>query len=75
MHSHSMPIELGRWNGTKRNLRICKNCKVLGDEKHFIYECPTVNRAGLNDIPSLNKLSNYEKLLALLKNLSDEIYL
>ena len=39
LSSHSMPIELGRWNRTSRENRLCRNCGVLGDEKHFIYHC------------------------------------
>ena len=71
LSSHSMPIEIGRWNGTTRNLRFCNNCQVLGDEKHYIYDCPTINRVGLDDVPPLDKLSSYEKLPTLIKYLKD----
>ena len=71
LSSHSMPIEIGRWNGTTRNLRTCNNCQVLGDEKHYIYDCPTINRVGLDDMPPLDKLSSYEKLPTLIKYLKD----
>ena len=40
--SHYLPIETGRWNRTARQERICTNCKVLGDEKHIIYNCTLI---------------------------------
>ena len=42
--SHYFPIETGRWNRTPRQNRICTNCSVLGDEKHYIYYCPNIAR-------------------------------
>ncbi len=40
--NHSLPIETGRWHNIKREERICPYCRgnVLGDEFHFILECP-----------------------------------
>ena len=39
---HKLKIELGRHNGTERKNRICKDCEMnkMGDEFHFIFECP-----------------------------------
>jgi hypothetical protein len=40
--SHKLPIETGRKFGIVRENRICKDCNmlVIGDEFHFIMECP-----------------------------------
>ena len=71
LSSHSMPIELGRWNRTPREDRLCINCGVLGDERHFIYNCPTIERSELLDIPTLDELDNYDKLPSLLRALAN----
>ena len=75
LSSHSLPIETGRWNGTKREFRLCTVCDVPGDEKHFIYDCPSIDRVELSDIPALDKLLSYDKLPILLKALIDKKYL
>ena len=46
--SHKLPIEIGRWYRKKREERICPQCMVLGDEKHYLFECPTIDRDGLD---------------------------
>ena len=69
LSSHSMPVELGRWNRMKRDVRLCGVCKTVGDEKHFIYSCPTIDRSELMDLPPMDKLAEYEKLPILLKSL------
>ena len=40
--SHKLPIETGRYHNIPRELRLCRNCDmgVIGDEFHFIMECP-----------------------------------
>jgi hypothetical protein len=37
--NHKLPIEIGRWNNTNRNNRICTHCNKneLGDEFHYIF--------------------------------------
>ena len=70
LSSHSMPIELGRWNRISRENRLCSNCGVLGDEKHFIYHCPTIDRSKCLDIPTLSELYSYDKLPDLLRALA-----
>ena len=67
LSSHSMPIELLRWNRLNRDVRLCNVCQVVGDERHYIYDCPTVNREDLVDIPELNEIASYEKLPILLQ--------
>ena len=62
-----MLIELLRWNRLNRNVRLCNGCGVVGDERHYIYDCPTVNREELVDIPpALKDLAAYDKLPILL---------
>ena len=40
--NHKLPIDIGRWNNTNRNNRICTHCNKneLGDEFHYILDCP-----------------------------------
>ena len=45
--SHYFPIETGRWNGTRRDERLCSACNVLGDERHIIYRCSLFQRGDL----------------------------
>ena len=70
LSSHTMPVELLRWNRISREIRLCNVCGVVGDERHYIYDCPTINREDLNDIPELNELASYQKLPKLLKVLN-----
>ena len=54
-----------------RDVRLCNDCKVVEDEKHYIYDCPTIDRRNLADIPtSLDKLDEYDQLPTLLNALS-----
>ena len=52
--SHKLPIETGRRFGIDREERICKDCdmNVLGDEYHFIVECPKSNIIRKKCIPN-----------------------
>ena len=36
-----LPVEIGRWDGTVRNERICSLCDTrdIGDEFHYIFQC------------------------------------
>ena len=51
--SHKLEIEIGRRNGVDRENRLCKNCSMntLGDEFHFVFECPKFNEHRLKFIP------------------------
>ena len=42
LSSHSLEIEVGRFNGTPRANRICKLCnqQVIESEFHFLLSCP-----------------------------------
>lgn len=46
--SHYLRIETGRWNGTRREERLCSTCGVLGDERHILYCCSIIDRNGVN---------------------------
>ena len=39
LSSHRLNVEVGRWNNTPVNERLCTTCNVLEDEFHFIFEC------------------------------------
>ena len=54
LSSHRMPIETGRWRRLKREDRTCSSCNTIGDEEHYIYTCPQIDRTQLNDIPALH---------------------
>ena len=69
LSSHFMPIETGRWTRMARENRLCTNCNVLGDERHFLYDCNEIDRTNLSDIPELHQLSEYSKLKLLMENL------
>ena len=44
MGSHSLPIVLGRRNGTPRDQRLCQQCDLhaVHDERHLVFECPAM---------------------------------
>ena len=44
--SHYLPIETGRWCRKPRNERICRSCMTVGDEEHYVYDCPLIEREG-----------------------------
>ena len=70
LSSHSFPIETGRYTRVKREDRLCIDCRKLGDEEHYIYECLSVDRTDLTNIPTFDKLNKYEKINLLMKNLN-----
>ena len=47
LSNHKLPIEKGRWFNIPRSERICQKCQnnVIGDEHHYLFECPTVEDA------------------------------
>ena len=52
-----------------KNTRKCVECNIMGDEKHFIYDCTEINRSNLQDIPQLHELEEYTKLELLIEKL------
>ena len=69
-----MPVETGRWTRTPRENRLCSSCNVIGDEKHYIYDCIEIDRTNLNHIPELDKLCDFIDLNTLLFNLDEYLY-
>ena len=70
LSSHSMPIELGRYHRIKRENRLCSICNEIGDERHYLYRYPTINKDGLEDLPQrLEELATYRNLPILLDRL------
>ena len=43
--NHKMPIEWGRYLGTRRDARICELCRLhkIGDELHYMLECTFID--------------------------------
>jgi hypothetical protein len=69
--SHVLPIETGRWSRTPRNLRLCRNCNVLGDEEHALFTCSVVDRDSLDLPNSLSEIWEAEDVFALFGRLKD----
>ncbi len=72
--NHKLPIEIGRYSGMPRQNRICKECNldVLGDEFHFIMECPKYKQLRDDYLPksymSPRSVYNFCKLFSSNKN-------
>lgn len=71
LSSHSMPVETGRWRRIPREERLCTACNTLGDEEHYIYTCPEIDRSNLDDIPELHELQHFSKLSTLIERLEN----
>ena len=67
--SHNLPIEKGRWNRTKRELRLCNNCNVLGDEKHVLFNCSLIDRADLDLSNEINHIWEQQDVFILFKRI------
>ena len=52
--NHRLPVVKGRMNGTPRHERYCGLCNSnkLGDEYHFLMECPALTTIRKDIIPS-----------------------
>ena len=69
--SHNLPIETGRWSRKLRADRLCTECMVLGDEKHALYSCGSIDRRDLALPISLRDLWKSEHVFTLFKRLRD----
>ena len=67
--SHNLPIEKGRWNRTLRELRVCSNCNVLGDEEHVLFHCTLIDRTDLNLSNELNHIWKQQDVFTLFKRI------
>ena len=70
--SHKLPIETGRWKGLSRMDRVCSECKVLGDERHFLYSCSRIRRDDLQLPTELADLWKNPDVFKLFSRLSDD---
>ena len=74
--SHTLPIETGRWGRIKRENRLCRTCKVLGDERHFLLHCTEIDRNPLHNFTdNLSEIWKNENIFELFSNLSKSEYL
>ena len=69
--SHKLPIETGRWNRVNRNLRFCHFCNTLGDEQHYIFSCPLIQRDDLNLSNNISEIWNQEGVLKLIRRFKE----
>ena len=67
--SHLLPIETGRWARISRENRLCTACGVMGDERHAVYQCREVDRAGLTLSESWSSLWDNDDVYTLVRNL------
>ena len=69
--SHKLPIETGRWKGLDRGDRVCPECRVLGDEEHFLFVCPQIRRDDLQLPVELSDLWKNADVFKLFERLMD----
>ena len=67
--SHLLPIETARWSRTSRNERLCRACSVLGDERHYVYNYPTIDRNKLILPPTLSETWDDKNIFTLTKEM------
>ena len=67
--SHCLPIEIGRWCQKKKEERICDDCGILGDEHHYLYDCPKISRNDLNLDPDVSKIWSQPEVFQLIGRL------
>ena len=73
--SHRLSIEIGRYPRIDRYNRTCSKCSVgvLGDEIHFLLECPAYQKLVVNNCRNFNMMSNPDKFFWLLNYEIDKI--
>ena len=67
--SHLLPIETGRWSRTPRDERFCRECNVLGDERHYVYMCSLIDRSNLHLPQTLSEIWDNENIFTLTKEM------
>ncbi len=72
---HNLEVELGRYKNIPRELRHCKICKVLDDERHFFFNCQINNSLRTrflnlisNNNPDFKQLDPLNKIVYLLNS-------
>ena len=73
LSAHNLPIETLRYSNTPRNLRLCPFCcKNIGDEAHYILNCPypiiASSRENIMDIINSqgHRLTDLQKTICIL---------
>ena len=53
--NHRLPIEIGRYANLPRHTRLCDKCELgyVGDEFHFLFECPELHDLRTELLPRL----------------------
>ena len=61
--NHKLPIETGRYSNTPRAERYCTMCNLdkMGDEFHFLLECPALADIRLRLLPNYCHRPNFFK--------------
>ena len=73
--SHNLPIEKGRWYRKPRDERLCSTCGILGNEIHYLFDCPLVCREGMNlSILDLETIWSNPNVYEITKQLCDGDY-
>ena len=73
--SHVLPIETGRWSRTERSERLCRSCNVLGDERHALFTCSTIDRESLHLPSEIGEIWEAEDVFELFKKLKEANFL
>lgn len=70
--NHKLAIERGRYNNIVRHERKCNLCteNKLGDEFHFLLECPSLNELRQKYLPSI--VQSPRNIISLTKLMTDE---
>ena len=60
--NHRLPIEVGRWTNVERHNRLCQLCqsREIGDEFHYVLQCPNFVNKGNNKITELRTILQRE---------------
>ena len=77
--NHRLPIQRGRYDGTRREERLCRLCndQVVGDEFHFILQCRNLRLIELRNqyiSPYYSNSSSLNKLKSLFLNKGRKLF-
>ena len=73
--SHNLPIETGRWKRIPREMRLCNECNVLGDENHVLFHCSSVNRTDITIPNNISQIWSHEDVFRLFQLIGAADYL
>ena len=66
-------LDTGRWKGIGREDRVFTECNVLGDEKHFLFKCTTIQRDDLMLPENLFDIWSHPNVFQLIARLNSEL--